>query len=408
MQDSFYFQKAAYEKCQGAHQNTGRKSRCVIRQGDNRNMPNLHSAIRGCLLGGAVGDALGYPVEFIKEKEIYKRYGESGIQSLEDAGGSAAVISDDTQMTLFAANALLVVKSNEALDPKLELQRGYQEWLGTQQDYRFVKANENTHMWIYGDSRLHALRAPGNTCLRALAASEIDRVTLADNNSKGCGTVMRAAPFGLITYACGANAKEQEEAASKWAEFDAKLTHGHSAAAASSEVLARTVSRILNCRGEYGTQLEHYIACDNLGEPETEEAVAFALKIAKDSRIPDLDAIHAIGEGWIAEEAVAIAVFAAVRYQNDFRKALQISVNHKGDSDSTGAVCGNILGAWLGEEAVSEAFNLTHLELRDVIETIADDLTRAYEEDLPAAGVDPEWDRKYRRNGSAGYHVRGC
>lgn len=84
-----------------------------------------------------------------------------------------------------------------------------------------------------------------------------------------------------------------------------------------------------------------------------------------------------------------------MRYQKDFAKAIRAAVNHKGDSDSTGAICGYILGAWLGKEAVEQAFDLGNLELRDVIEEIAEDLYRAVEDVVPAKGTDPRWNEKY-------------
>lgn len=79
------------------------------------------------------------------------------------------------------------------------------------------------------------------------------------------------------------------------------------------------------------------------------ELIYMAITLANDLTVSDLDAIHLLGEGWVAEEALAIAVFCAVRYQDDFAKAIRVSVNHKGDSNSTGAICGNLLGAWLGK-----------------------------------------------------------
>ena len=90
-------------------------------------------------------------------------------------------------------------------------------------------------------------------------------------------------------------------------------------------------------------------------------------------------------------------MFCAVRYQNDFAAGIRAAVNHKGDSDSTGAICGNILGAWLGEEAVEKAFDLKRLELADVTRTIADDLYRLEEGLVPKPGEDRDWDWKYRR-----------
>src|SRR5260370_16834222 len=67
----------------------------------------LRSHFRGCLLGGAVGDALGGPVEFLDLEEIVKVYGEQGIRDYAPAYGKLGAITDDTQMTLFTAEAVL-------------------------------------------------------------------------------------------------------------------------------------------------------------------------------------------------------------------------------------------------------------------------------------------------------------
>ena len=87
----------------------------------------------------------------------------------------------------------------------------------------------------------------------------------------------------------------------------------------------------------------------------------------------DRDAIHALGEGWVGDEALAIAVYCALKYPTNMEKALIAAVNHKGDSDSTGAITGNILGAALGIDAIPEKF-IDHLELKDTILEVADDL----------------------------------
>lgn len=70
--------------------------------------------------------------------------------------------------------------------------------------------------------------------------------------------------------------------------------------------------------------------------------------------VDDLEAIRELGQGWVAEETLAIAIYCALKYSNDFDKALIASVNHSGDSDSTGAVTGNILGAYLGLSGIPE------------------------------------------------------
>lgn len=92
---------------------------------------------------------------------------------------------------------------------------------------------------------------------------------------------------------------------------------------------------------------------------------------------PEYEAIDLIGEGWVAEETLAIAVYCAAKYFDDFEKAIIAAVNHGGDSDSTGAVTGNILGAAVGYDAIPTHFK-NNLELHDVILHVADDLWRGY------------------------------
>ena len=108
----------------------------------------------------------------------------------------------------------------------------------------------------------------------------------------------------------------------------------------------------------------------------------------------DLDALRELGQGWVAEETLAIAIYCALKYEQDFEKAIIAAVNHSGDSDSTGAVTGNILGAHLGLKAIPHKF-LCDLELRDTILEIADDLFR----DCKILGdnnyQDEVWERKY-------------
>ena len=81
-----------------------------------------------------------------------------------------------------------------------------------------------------------------------------------------------------------------------------------------------------------------------------------------------------MGEGWVAEEALAIAIYCALKNCSNFEKAVIDAVNHSGDSDSTGAVTGNILGAYLGFSGIPERF-LENLELKDVIKEISKDLS---------------------------------
>ena len=108
----------------------------------------------------------------------------------------------------------------------------------------------------------------------------------------------------------------------------------------------------------------------------------------------DLDAIHLLGQGWVAEETLAIAIYCALKYPTDLEKALIAAVNHNGDSDSTGAVTGNILGASIGYKNIPQKF-LDNLELKDVILEIADDLYNDCKMSEYGDYEDPVWEAKY-------------
>ena len=99
------------------------------------------------------------------------------------------------------------------------------------------------------------------------------------------------------------------------------------------------------------------------------EMIRLAVRLAGED-VPDIEAISRLGEGWVGDEAIAIAIFCALRYQDDLAQCLSAAVTHDGDSDSTGAIAGNILGAWLGAGAIPAKW-LDVLELRDVVEKMA-------------------------------------
>ena len=138
---------------------------------------------------------------------------------------------------------------------------------------------------------------------------------------------------------------------------------------------------------------------DNQYIGEFEDIIEKAVRLAMKGGNDDYTAISSIGQGWVAEEALAIAVYAAMRYQDDFEKAVIASVNHDGDSDSTGSITGNILGAKLGLSGVPERF-IEPLELKDIIMEIADDLFHDCRISEDGYNEDPEWYEKYFCNHS--------
>ena len=333
--------------------------------------------IRGSLVGGAVGDALGYPVEFISSyTALQNRYGSQGITRYETADNGLALISDDTQMTLFTACGLLNGKA-QGKEYKYAICYAYTEWYRTQMAGKKLK---NPECWIYTLPEMHSLRAPGNTCINALAAIVAGREPL--NNSKGCGGIMRTAPvalYGAIDERIGI------EDAMVLAANAAEITHQHPLGWLPSVLQAYIIYRLMQNDAPTAEDVKAYIAegyqvlerlypieSDSIQELHALTDKALSLV---DSPAADVENINAIGEGWVAEESLAIALYCTLKHFDNFEQALIAAVNHKGDSDSTGAIAGNILGAAIGYDAIPQHFK-DSLELHDVILHISDDLWR--------------------------------
>ncbi len=345
----------------------------------------LQNRIRGSLTGGAAGDALGYAVEFMGENELFGKYGKGGIRAYSlDSVSKKALISDDTQMTLFAAEAIikwLSAQANGGADDSLRSYalQSHLDWLDTQES-TFERAGKQFFPHgLMAERRMFACRAPGITCLSALHKRRNQKQTadsfIADkiNNSKGCGGVMRVAPVGMLKYG------EIRQIDNEGAEF-AAITHSHSLGYMPAALLTHIIHSILY--SDAGNTLQDIVEDaldavaglfrDDAHIGELVEIIRLAIELSEnDAR--DLDNIHRLGEGWVAEEALAIAIYCCLRYPYDFSQCIITAVNHKGDSDSTGAIAGNIIGAYLGYDEIEEKWK-EDLELSDVILGVADHL----------------------------------
>ena len=332
---------------------------------------------RGCLIGGAAGDALGYAVEFKNEGQIFSHYGDRGISAYELHNGKA-LISDDTQMTLFTATGLLLGTTRGMMRGIMGsyssyIQNSYLDWLKTQNE-RYPLPDEYHYSWLVNVPELFSPRAPGNTCLMALEQGGKGTIEKPVNHSKGCGGVMRVAPIGL--YFCD-KSRPVEEISRIGAEA-AAITHGHILGWMPAAALVQIIYEISqNDDPVYDAVMKTLFTQEEMW-PDSEEKEYFLEKMRRAVDLASMDKdnlemIHQLGEGWVAEETLAIAVYCALKYADDFDKAIITSVNHKGDSDSTGAVTGNILGVSLGLKGIPEKYT-KNLELRDVILDVADDL----------------------------------
>ena len=312
-------------------------------------------------------------------------------------------------MALYTANGLLYGETQNLLKGSdLPLRHyvaiAYQDWLYTQEEGHVTKLLPGGISWLNEVKGLFHRRAPGGTCLRALMLQNSAPGNISDyinaelNESKGCGGIMRVAPMGLLNWS-DIKALDYEGA-----QVTA-ITHGHSLGYMSSAVLVHIINRLVYPVSE-GQSLKDIVleARDTVSEifandpflPKLRTIINLAVDLAENSTDSDLENIHKLGEGWVAEETLGISLYCSLKYQHDFSAGVIASVNHKGDSDSTGAVTGNILGALLGYQAIEEKWK-DRLELKNVILEIADDLCRRVPVDENGKCEDADWFRKYGR-----------
>ncbi|MEB2780203.1 ADP-ribosylglycohydrolase family protein [Algoriphagus sp. C2-6-M1] len=359
-------------------------------------------AYQGSLLGGAVGDALGAPIEFYTIAQIRKNFGQSGLSDFVEFKEGKGRFTDDTQMTLFTAEGLLRARHRAML-------RGiegalhqitfysYLRWLLTQtHSYAAVQSQmtEPTMLysgWLLSQEELYSCRAPGNTCLQALRNGKMGSMENPINESKGCGTIMRMAPVGLMF---GDN---PILAFNEGCHLSA-LTHGHASGYLSGGFFAALIAFLIkgeSIKSATWKCLEILTQVPN--HDEVEDAVLNMFSVLKEVGSKDLEPedLQKLGEAWIAEEALAISLLCAIRYENDFDKGVIAAVNHSGDSDSTGAIVGNILGLINGKGSIPEKWQ-SKLHGAAIVLEIAEDL---------AIGVkgnsfeqDKEWWNKYPGN----------
>lgn len=366
--------------------------------------------IRGCIFGGAIGDALGYPVEFMSSQDIYADYGPYGIIEYEyDKRSGKALISDDTQMTLFTANGYLFYETRGSMrgiagPPSSYIARAYKDWYMTQ-TARFEDKPSDSHQyaayisWLCDVPELYSRRAPGMTCLSALEDSKRSQqnefVSDPINNSKGCGGVMRVAPLAAVQR--GSIRSLEEQAAEV-----AAITHTHPLGYMPAAVLCHILNRIIfpvdypisllqivqEAKETVHEMYEHTEYIDQLTT-----IIDLAVELSGNDEA-DAANIRQLGQGWVAEEALAIAIFCSLRYEGDFSAGVIAAVNHDGDSDSTGAITGNILGAMVGYKAIEQKWK-DDLELADLILGIADDVCHGCQMSEYSPYKDPVWEGKY-------------
>jgi len=291
---------------------------------------------KGVIFGLAIGDALGATTEFIKLPEIKRRYGPQGILDLPDS----ALFTDDTQMSIAIAEAL-VRAGEKDIDSIMEA-------VGEE----FIK-------WLHSPENN---RAPGRTCLQGVANMEKGTTWTKSGieRSKGCGSAMRAAPIGYLYQHDPTKLKEVAHATGI-------STHGHPTADAACIGAAYLVKLALDGI-EPEKMIPELLQFTSGISGEFDEAIQ---KVARCIEWEDEEkALDYLGEGWVGEEAVALALYSFLRYPEDYKRAALRGANINGDSDSIASIAGSISGAYLGIGAILPEW-IMRIEKTDYLKDLA-------------------------------------
>ena len=298
--------------------------------------------VLGMIYGLALGDALGSPVEFWELKGIRERYGPDGIQELP----SPALFTDDTQMTLAVAEALIAAGHQDLGGIMAAISQEFVAWL---------RSPEND-------------RSPGGACLygaRQLEAG-VPWWKSGKPNSKGCGAAMRVAPIGFL-YQHDLPKLRQVASAS------ALVTHHHPAAQLGA-VAAAFLAKLALDRLPPEEMLPA-LELETHGQVRDFDLALARLEEAREMTSPDAALAH-IGEGWVAEEAVPMALYCFLTSPDDFLATIRRGANTQGDSDSIACIAGGISGAYLGLRALPPEW-VARLEKSEYLADVARRLAAA-------------------------------
>lgn len=310
----------------------------------------LLSRFQGCIVGLAVGDALGRPTEFLHTlAAIRARFGTEGVTDLEPDGHPAGTFTDDTQMSLCVARAL-VRAGHDPLDTLMSaIAKEFIEW---------SRSAEND-------------RAPGTTCMAGCRnlGSGIGWQEAGIVGSKGCGSAMRTAPIGLFYH-------DNERELIEVARASSLPTHGHPTALASAAATALLTAWALH--GDEPAEFPSRLATVMREMEGGEEMAVLA------ARIPELLSAapesvlrkDVLGEAWVGDEAVACALYCFCRSPRDYRATVLTGANTIGDSDSIACITGAICGAYNGIDAIPKKWR-QRIEKSDQLHRVAEELLRS-------------------------------
>ncbi|MET7604843.1 ADP-ribosylglycohydrolase family protein [Streptomyces avermitilis] len=358
---------------------------------------DFRSRVRGTLLGTAVGDALGAPLDGLSLDEIREVHGPLGLVDLALGHGGhdrRGAVTQLTQLTLFSLDGLIraqVRRDTGAWHPPTDLHRAYLRWAATQHDWGPDERRKEDG-WLAREEWLYARRSPARACLLGLADETMGTPNAPKNPGEtGPEAAARSAPFGLLVG-------WEPQLVLQLAVECAAQTHGHPTAYLAAGAYAVVVHAL--ARGESldaGVQRALQLLSARPGQQPVADALQHALGAVRQGMPTPARVEELAGDG-SAEGLLAVAVYCAL-VGEDVRHGLCLAVNHGGPSGAAGALTGGLLGALHGETALPPAW-LAELEGRPTMLVLADDFAMEMTQG-PAlhgpGGSSPGWLARYPR-----------
>ena len=354
-------------------------------------MGEKQSAYMGCLLGLAVGDAMGFPVDDKTWEDICAEYGPNGLLGYDLRNGSAEVTSH-TQIAAYIANALLVALTRGRHGSYVQyITLALREWAKRQ---HFPRDPDKSPFWVSQLPQLRKRACKDARMLDALRAETLGETEHAINNAVSAGSLPEAVAIALFF-----DPRRMEPSQVGTLAADAlALTHGNPETFLTGVTLAYALAGILQ-QPECSLEEQFLQACSAMQSqfgfrfPQgdlVEQRIVSAIEQAKSSQFTPRDGIERL-ECYTASSCLAGAVYACLKYPDDFDNAMILAVNHSGSSSAVAALTGAILGAKMGREALPD-FYLESLEAAPALEQLALDLATG---SLTSGLFNDDWDHRY-------------
>lgn len=355
---------------------------------------DFRSRVRGTLLGAAVGDALGAPVDRLAVPQIRETYGVDGLVDLAPAYGRRGAVTHLTQLALFTVDGLIraqVRRDTGAWHPPTDLHRAYLRWAVTQRDWGPDERRAEDG-WLAREEWLYVRRSPTRALLLGFGDEKMGTFdNPKDPAGAGPEAAARSAPFGLLVG-------WEPQLVVQLAAECAVQSHGHPVAYLSAGAYAVIVHSLARGDGLDGAvQRTLALLAVRPGHQPVSDALQHALGAVRQG-MPTPARVEALSGEGTAEGALSAAVYCAL-VGEDMRHGLCLAVNQGGPSGVVGALTGGLLGALHGETVLPPAW-LAELEGRRTILELADDFAMEMTQG-PAlhnpAGAAPAWLARYPR-----------